>query len=61
LTGRFLYLRATGTDYRAHGRILIKPAVEKSGSLDGLHQILAEEIPGESEREQFLKNRDKLH
>ena len=41
--------------------ILIKPAAEKNVSLDDLHQILTEEIPGESEREQFLESMNKLH
>lgn len=41
--------------------ILIKRAIMKSSSLEQLYQILAEEIPTDSEREQFLESRDRLH
>jgi hypothetical protein len=41
--------------------ILIRQAVEKCHSLDDLYQNLADEIPGELERKQFLDRLDKLH
>jgi hypothetical protein len=41
--------------------ILIKRAAMKSSSLDDLYQTLAEEIPGESERKQFLESKNRLH
>jgi len=33
----------------------------KSSSLDDLYQTLAEEIPSESERKQFLESKNRLH
>jgi hypothetical protein len=41
--------------------ILVKRAVMKSSTLDHLYQILADEIPSEKERKQFLTSKDRLH
>ena len=41
--------------------VLIKRAVVKSDSLDHLYRILADEIPSETEREQFMESKDRLH
>jgi hypothetical protein len=41
--------------------ILIKRAATKSSSLDDLYQNLADEIPNETEREQFLESKNRLH
>jgi hypothetical protein len=42
-------------------RVLVKRAMRKSGNLDQLYQLLAEEIPTLQERQRFLSGKDRLH
>jgi hypothetical protein len=42
-------------------RVLVKRAMRKSGSLDQLYQLLAEEIPTAQERQRFLSGKEHLH
>jgi ubiquinone biosynthesis protein UbiJ len=41
--------------------VLLKRAIKKSSSVDQLFELLAEEIPTESEKARFLARKDGLH
>lgn len=41
--------------------VLLKRAIKKSSRLDQLFELLAEEIPTESEKARFLASKDRLH